>query len=718
MSLRGVLVAVTFCVLVSLFPVHGWCLSASDQNFYLDSLKNVLESHPDDDIKKLDALTELGWETRRQSPSRALEYTKQALSLAEELGCDERVARILANMGHIYWRLGDFGMSYDFLFEGMHMFENLGDREQYARTLNHMGILFHARGHFDTALEYYFMSLDEYGELDLVAETAKVLNNIGLVYQQQKDLENAEEYHMRSLAIKHEYDNQRGKAYSYSNLGSVSREKGNYEQALAYNEAALEIWEKFPDKREAAYTRRNIGNIYHSMGRLEAAAEELEQTRDAYIEVDDKKGLAQVYNELGKVYLDMGDLERSRLNLEEALALTEIIEITPFTVEIFHSMSRLMYKLGSFRQAYELQERYVAIKDSIDSEESRRRSSEMRQLYERRSRELDIELLRRANQVSELNLEKQKIYRNFLLVLIILIAIMLLVIYYRFREVRQTNRLLEIQKDEISKSNARLQELNQRLTEQKQKVEQINLKLKKSEKELIAANLTKDKFFSIISHDLRNPFASIVSFSRILKRDISNLSSQELVELAEELDKSVIKINNLLENLLQWSRTQTGKITFNPARFMLSEVVADSLKLFSSNAREKGVELIDRTRNGLYVYGDANMTRTIIRNLLSNAIKYSERGDMVVISAEKLDKMVRVSIADEGVGISKENQKKLFSIDSLYSTFGTNDEKGSGLGLLLCSEFVRIQGGDLELKSKEGEGTVISFTIPAGDPGK
>ncbi len=683
----------------------------NDHDLYLDS-------HQEDDSLKMDALINLGWEARRECPSSALEYTKKALDLAENLGYESELARVLTNMGHLYWRLGEFGMAYDFTSEAMHIFDNLGDKSGVARAMNNMGILFHGRGHFDTALEYYFNTLDLYNEIDSVAATAKVLNNIGLVYQQQNDLENAEEFHMRSLAIKEEYGNERGKAYSYSNLGSVSQEKGNYQQALAYNEAALEIWEKHPDRRETAYTMRNIGIIYHLKGRLTEAAAELERTKDIYIDVGDKRGLAQVYNDLGKVYLDMGELENSRHCLDQALALTESVEVTLFNSEVFQSMSKLMYSLGNYREAYELQNRFLELQDSIYDEDRRRRSVELRLMYDRRSREQDFELLRRANQVNELNLEKQKIYRNFLLVFIILIVIMLLVIYYRFREVRQTNRLLERQKAEISESNRRLQELNDRLTEQKQKVEHINKKLKKSEKELIAVNNTKDKFFSIISHDLRNPFASIVSFSRILKRDMDNLSHQELIELAGELDKSVIKINNLLENLLQWSRTQTGKMTYRPGNFQLKDVVGDNLKLFSPNASEKGVEIIDRVDINLMVWGDINMTRTIIRNLLSNAIKYSERDGRVTITSRKLNGFAEISVADEGVGISEDNQQKLFRTDSLYSTYGTDDEKGSGLGLLLCREFVSKQGGDIRLRSKEGKGTVISFTIPCNDPGE
>jgi signal transduction histidine kinase len=211
---------------------------------------------------------------------------------------------------------------------------------------------------------------------------------------------------------------------------------------------------------------------------------------------------------------------------------------------------------------------------------------------------------------------------------------------------------------------------------------------------------------------LRNPFASIVSFSRILKRDIQNMEKDELRELAYELDKSVLKINNLLENLLQWSRSQTGKIKYHPEYLVLKDIVRDNVNLFSGNSREKNIRMVDHVDDDVVVFADMNMTNTVVRNLLSNALKYTQSGGKIELSTKVNSGKVYISIADNGVGISPENIKKLFRVDTLHTTYGTSDEKGSGLGLLLCKEFVEKQGGEISLESKEGEGTVFTFSLP------
>ncbi len=346
-------------------------------------------------------------------------------------------------------------------------------------------------------------------------------------------------------------------------------------------------------------------------------------------------------------------------------------------------------------------------------EVSRQRVIEMQLMFDRQRKEDEIDLLNKANQISELNLDRQRILTTNLLMLLLLSIVLLLVVYYRFRETRKTNRILLRQKEEIASKNKQLQKLNTSLVDQKRKVDELNRKLKDSEKHLMSVNATKDKFFSIISHDLRNPFASIVSFSRILKRDISSLSKKELLELAAELDKSVEKINSLLENLLQWSRTQRGVIDFQPGYFSIKDAVTETIQLFNRMANEKDISISDNIDDSINAWGDLNMTRTIIRNLLSNAIKYSHKGGHVELYSHRQNDMVEISVVDHGVGIPEEVQKKLFHTNSLFSTYGTDDEKGSGLGLLLCNEFVRRQGGEIFIKSKEGKGSVFTFTIPA-----
>ncbi len=280
--------------------------------------------------------------------------------------------------------------------------------------------------------------------------------------------------------------------------------------------------------------------------------------------------------------------------------------------------------------------------------------------------------------------DRFNVLRKFLILVIFLVFVFVFLLYRKIRYISKINWQLEKQKEEIITANRKLQDLN----------------------------AMRDKLFSIIAHDLRNPVASIVSFSRIIKRDIDELDQQELRDLTAELDQSVNKINNLLDNLLQWSLAQSGKLSYRPEYLLLNEIVSENTDLFVSVAREKGVVISNKVDPDLVVWSDRNMTHSIIRNLLSNAIKYIEGGGSVTIDAKRVDGMVHVSVSDTGVGISKESKSRLFRADSVLTTYGTQGEKGSGLGLLLCKEFAERQGGAIWFVSEQGVGSTFFFSIP------
>ena len=681
----------------------------------IDSLRYVIESDEVNDSLRMDAFRLLGWEIRRKDPSEALKYTERALTYAEKIDCPVCKGTLLANIGHLYWRMGNFSKSYEYLLEAMQIVNQIDDVRSYARILNHLGILFSGQGYYDQALEHYLQALELYEELDSVAIVARVLNNIGVVYLHQDDYEQAEEFFLRSFEINEVLDDDRHVAFSLNNLGTVYKQKGELDRALTYLERARDIREENEDLRELAITIRTIGYLKFKKGQHYEAIDILSEAKNLYLQVEDQRSMARLLRDLGEIYTAINQYQRAEDYFRRSLQKSEYLGLPLLSHKTYLHLSELMARQQNYEQAYIYQEKYLELRDSTQDEESRRRVIEMQMMYDRERQASEIELLTKSNEIAELSLEKQRLFQQFLIVVIVLILLILVAIYYRFREAKRINRLLESQKEEIVDSNNRLKDLNNSLIEEKRKVDELNKRLRESESHLREANKTKDKFFSIISHDLRNPFASIVSFSRILKRDIQDLSKEELQELARELDKSVIKISSLLENLLQWSRTQTGKINYQPEYFELDSVISETVKLFSGAAREKNVEIVDKTAK-YTVYGDMNMTETIVRNLLSNALKYSYPGGKVEIAARRDNGMLEVSVKDEGVGIPEADQEKIFRVDNLFSTYGTRDEKGSGLGLLLCKEFTRHQGGDIYLKSEEGMGSEFSFTIPLKPP--
>ncbi|MBI1937598.1 MAG: PAS domain S-box protein [Ignavibacteriales bacterium] len=239
--------------------------------------------------------------------------------------------------------------------------------------------------------------------------------------------------------------------------------------------------------------------------------------------------------------------------------------------------------------------------------------------------------------------------------------------------------------------------------------------IKKYAEELRQLNMTKDKFFSIIAHDLKNPFITILGFSDLLLSDYNDLSDDEKIFYIEEMKKSAEVSHNLLRNLLQWSRSQTGRIEFNPRVVKLIDLLEENIHLLKPHAQKKNIVISVACKEDLSVFADEDMVNTILRNLVTNAIKFTKKDGTIKIYAVERRSKVEISIEDNGVGIEEKVKNELFSIAKMHSTTGTDNEGGTGLGLVLCKEFVEKNHGTITVDSKLGQGTKFSFTLPAED---
>ena len=237
-----------------------------------------------------------------------------------------------------------------------------------------------------------------------------------------------------------------------------------------------------------------------------------------------------------------------------------------------------------------------------------------------------------------------------------------------------------------------------------------------SEQRLRELNATKDKFFSIIAHDLKNPFNDLMGFTQLLSMNIDKYDKSKIESFVRIIHQSSKLAYNLLENLLDWSRTQTGNLNFEPEGILIKDLIKENIDLLESTASNKNIKIYPEIDCDLSVYADKNMIRTVIRNLISNAIKYTNQGGFIKITVNNAGRYCKVNVSDNGIGISTENISKLFRIDESYTTVGTEREKGTGLGLILCKEFVEKNGGIITAESEIGKGSSFSFTIPLTTP--
>lgn len=243
-------------------------------------------------------------------------------------------------------------------------------------------------------------------------------------------------------------------------------------------------------------------------------------------------------------------------------------------------------------------------------------------------------------------------------------------------------------------------------------IAEANKRLYESEMEFKKLNASKDKLFSIIAHDLRSPFTSLIGMSDFLLEDIDDFGKEEIVNFVTKINESARNVFKLLENLLQWSKLQTGGLDFNPEKCDMYTIVIEAAGLLGNNASQKGIELLNDLHKDMNVIADYNMVSSVVQNLISNAIKFTNLGGYIRISGEVDDEYIYTKVEDSGIGLNNKDMLKLFRIDTHHTTLGTANEKGSGLGLVLCKELIEQNGGVITVNSELGKGTTFIFSLP------
>ena len=272
-------------------------------------------------------------------------------------------------------------------------------------------------------------------------------------------------------------------------------------------------------------------------------------------------------------------------------------------------------------------------------------------------------------------------------------------------------RLIE-QTEHLQEINVLLEERQEEIFQQSEELKTQAENLKEANEELEKLNATKDKFFSIIAHDLKNPFHAITGFSDLLIRKFREMNDSKIEELINLIYITSESAYSLLENLLQWARTQTNEIKYVPETINIFQIVNENIGLLNASAKKKNISLISELEETTKAYADKQMVYAVIRNLINNALKFTKSGGEVKASSVNNDKYVEISVSDTGLGIREEDMEKLFRIDKFHSTTGTSGETGTGLGLIICSEFIKKNGGKMNVTSELGKGSTFTFTLP------
>ena len=629
---------------------------------------------------------------------KTLEYFLKALDISRQIDNQSEIAEYSVNVGSTLVALHRPDEAKVYLTEALDIYLEIDDPVGMAETYNHLGSMKQESLNFGSALEFHLKAFSIYDEIQSVQGLAISYNNIGLVYSRLEKEDLALDYFLNALRYFQKIPGHKlGHASAMNNIGTIYQHQKDYSKALDYYERVLDIYMETRNESGMATVFHNIGMIQMDLTDYQEALESYMRSVDIHKRRNDWSALANNYNNIGELYLLQGNNPKALQYLKESSSIAKGINALNILLENYDFQSKAYSNLGNYKEALNWSQEYRNLKNRIFNLESQNRIMELHVRFEADHKSKEIELLRRNTELQELRMSRQRFQRHFFLLVIGLIIVLILIIQNKSR-IRIT-------------ANSLLMERNKQL-------EGLNLKLKESEKEQLMIGATKDKFFSIIAHDLKNPFNALLSFSEMLHGNIREFTQDEIRAYVEIIQKSTGNLYRLLENLLHWSSTQTGKIDYQPETFFLDTFVHQIIQIMRLSAQKKNISITSEIEPSLKVHADKNLLSTVFRNLIGNAIKFTYENGNIHVRAAQTDGQVKIAVTDDGIGIDPDDLNKLFRIDFNVTNIGTSEEKGTGLGLILCKEFVEKNGGVIWAESKPGEGSSFLFTIPAKPGGQ
>ena len=556
---------------------------------------------------------------------------------------------------------------------------------------------------FSTALECFFLSLklaESQGNIEGIADAA---NSIGRVYYDMESYKDALEYFNRAYVDYQEIGSEQDQGGALNNMALIYYELDSTDLAVKYYEEALAIKEKFNNKLDLAAIKHNLGLVYLNQKNYNSAIKNLTFSRAVFDDLGYKRHAANATNNIGRAYFRNGNYQVAARFFEEGLQEAKAINSSFLIMDNYKYQSDCYARMSNYKEAYRLSNEYYVIKDSLLNIEKNKELAEIEAKYENEIKEHENILLKKENETKEATIKAQYIFGVGIFTFLIM-AIILVVIYFKANQSKKkANEILHVQKLEIADKNQTLVKLNNDIKSQNEEINQ-------QKHELEELNSIKDKLFSIISHEFRSPLNSLKGTLTLLEDGV--LSKDELGTISRELTDKINSTSIFLDNLLNWAKSQMQGINPKPVEVDLKEHVDNNIVLLRSMAEKKKVAIENKIINRCQVFIDPNMLDLILRNLISNAIKFSLRGGKIVVTMENNGKKCTISVTDSGIGMTEENLKMLFQVQS-FTTRGTANERGTGIGLYISKNFIESNGGKIWVESKKGQGSTFNISMPS-----
>ncbi len=630
--------------------------------------------------------------------TQANEFHFSALKFSRDIRDSIGIASALNNLGLNNWRTGNYTEAEKYYLQALDIRKRLNLYKALSTTYNNLGVLHWNWGNYFKALKFYLDALELIEQSKDSTGLILTNNNIGMLYQKFGDLEKTKYYYFKSLELSEKINYRFGIAYSNENIGTYCMEQKIYNEADNYFQTALIIYKEIGHKSGQSNVNNSLGKLYFILAKYN---ESLNYHLAAYklaSEAADNRAQVFSLNNLGKVYNYLGQTDKAQQNLYTALNL---LRNTPLADQIKYTYAELSLsyeKKNDVNKAFYYMKLYKGVTDSLYDAENLRMINDLKEKYEADRREKENEVLRSQTAQQNYELKRQSYLQNFSIIALIFFALLTSFLFYSNRQKKLNNRIILKGKEEVEILNTELNLINKQLTT--------------SENNLKELNATKDKFFSIIAHDLRNPFMSILGFLDLLTNSFDEYDDTDKKLMLSNTASLALNTYKLLENLLQWARLQTEGIHFYPRNLDFNRLVEGCIESLKPSSSLKSIELIFYATQKVLYIGDEEMLNTIIRNIISNSIKFTPEGGTITVELAKDENYVQLTITDTGIGMDEKTVANLFKVGVNTSRKGTKGEKGTGIGLLLAQEFTAKHHGSINVTSKIGKGTSFIINLP------
>lgn len=651
----------------------------------LDSLRNLYQSEKNDSIRFL-LLHKLSEEAEFTDYRKCREYADESAALAEKLGA-WALGKLLLRLAFLETMEGDYTEALEYDLQGVALYAQERDSFNLAKAYVDVGADYRDIGEYDEAYSNLVQGFRIAKNAPRVPKAIDsltmlvALHNMGTLFTELSQYDIAFQHLLASQAISEAIDDEDGPAYFHDEVGELHRKKGEFEKAekdlLKAQGEARRLKIRFLLPR----IQTHLANLYLDKGDYNRALLYFDSVRSGQTNINSPFVLADCDLGTGQVMAKLGNYPEALRRYQAALKTSRQLNARNLTLSAYNAMASVYEIMKDYQKALSFHRQHDALRDSMFSKTAMERLLSEQIRFTTMNKDLEIEALSQLQQQQTSEIRRQELVQNVLVVVAVLSIFLLYTVFRSGRRRKRINRLLLEHQEEIKRRSLELQQLNQ----------------------------VKDKFFSIISHDLRSPMSALAGTLDLLNKQ--KITPEEFAALTQALRIQFNHTRTLINNLLDWTLLQMDKLKIQKEQVNLFRTTEDSFEALR-NLYPKNIQFENRIDPQLTGFADPNILSLVLRNLILNAIKFTELGGRVWVQASETEAELTISVCDNGTGIKPEIQEFLFTKTSSYSTRGTANEKGTGLGLILCKEFVEKNGGKIWLESEIGKGSIFYFTLP------